>query len=265
MTLGEKEPGWYQISLSAGQLAATFVVALVLLAGAFVFGFLSGRSGPSSGGPSPFGPASTASEEPTPLDESAPAEATPTAPTTVAEAPATEAVVGLGEVPLPGESASPVPEPVVTTAREETPKASEPEPSVSEEPKSAKPKPEKPATAAKKPATIAEKPASAKSAEKPAAPKSAEKSAEKAEKKPQSGGFTVQVGALAKKKDADALKARLARRYSADVVVSEIKRDGKSLWRVQVGRYADKATAEKMASRLKGAEKTLTAVHVVPR
>lgn len=118
---------------------------------------------------------------------------------------------------------------------------------------------------------IAEKPATPKSAAadvKKTPPPNAKKGSDP--KKPaevqrsSSGSFTVQVGALKSVNEAETLRKRLADR-GYTVTVSVIEVSGKKLNRVRVGSFKTHEDAERMADRLKGAEKYLKAIDVVPR
>jgi len=123
--------------------------------------------------------------------------------------------------PLPlAKPSPPVPEPVASAA--EAPPADAPQ------------RPAAPPAAAKKPA-VTEKPAAAE-------PKLA----------PQRGGFVVQVGTFGQKANAEKLAGTLnGRGFSA--AVSEIKRDGRLLYRVRVGPPGDRDSAAALAARLAAA------------
>ena len=73
--------------------------------------------------------------------------------------------------------------------------------------------------------------------------------------------YFVQVGAYRSNADADAQKAKLAL-MGLDAKVSERDQGGRTVYRVRLGPYADKAAAEKVRSRLEGSgiENTLVRV-----
>ncbi|MGV0960314.1 MAG: SPOR domain-containing protein [Limnohabitans sp.] len=73
--------------------------------------------------------------------------------------------------------------------------------------------------------------------------------------------YVIQVGAFRSSADADAQKARLAL-MGMDAKISERDQGGRTVFRVRLGPYDDKATAEKVRARLEGSgiENTLVRV-----
>jgi cell division protein FtsN len=73
--------------------------------------------------------------------------------------------------------------------------------------------------------------------------------------------YVIQVGAYRSNADADAQKAKLAL-MGLDAKVSERDQGGRTVYRVRLGPYADKAAAEKVRTRLEGSgiENTLVRV-----
>ncbi len=73
--------------------------------------------------------------------------------------------------------------------------------------------------------------------------------------------YVIQVGAFRSNADADAQKAKLAL-MGLDAKVSERDQGGRTVYRVRLGPYADKAAAEKVRARLEGSgiENTLVRV-----
>lgn len=73
--------------------------------------------------------------------------------------------------------------------------------------------------------------------------------------------YLIQVGAFRSNTDADAQKARLAF-MGMDAKISERDQGGRTVYRVRLGPYDDKAAAEKMRARLEGSgiENTLVRV-----
>ena len=73
--------------------------------------------------------------------------------------------------------------------------------------------------------------------------------------------YVIQVGAFRSSTDADAQKAKLAL-MGMDAKVSERDQSGRTVYRVRLGPFTDKATAEKMRTRLEssGIENTLVRV-----
>jgi len=63
--------------------------------------------------------------------------------------------------------------------------------------------------------------------------------------------YTVQVGAFVEETSAQALERRLSARYP-DVLVSSVRVDGSTYYRVRVGRVGTIADAERLARRLDG-------------
>lgn len=113
-----------------------------------------------------------------------------------------------------------------------------------------KPKPTPPATPANAPQPAA----------KPAAttpPAAAAKQTETAKPAPQASGYVVQVASFSSRKDADALKAKLAAKgYAA--AISETSLNDKGTWfRVRIGRHLDKDAATQIANQVMSGAKVL--------
>lgn len=257
----DRQVRFYQISLTGGQMLAAFFVSILLLGGAFALGFSAARSAGRPAEPVEVAPPA-ATAEPAP-DGGAAAE-------TAAEAP-TEPIASLGEIAVePEEPAAggTTPAPATPASAVASPKG-EPEPPPAAKGKSAEavppgeskpaPKGEGKVDAKKIPASGSAPPAKSGA---PAA-KSTAPAAKPADGAP--NGWTVQVAALGAKEKAEALRKKLAQRYSTTVVVVPMKVGGKNLFAVRVGKYKEKSDAEKMASRLRGAEKDLKETRVVPR
>lgn len=259
----DRQVRFYQISLTGGQMLAAFFVSILLLGGAFALGFSAARSAGSGAAPVEGPPLSTTAE---------PAPAGEPAAETAAEAPA-EPIASLGEIAVDAE------EPAAETAAPAPDRAASAVPAPREEPVPASPSSaagkgtDAAAKGESKPAAKGDPSGDARKAAAPAsaapakgatpAPKPASSAAKPGDAA--SNGWTVQVAALGAKDKAEALRKKLAQRYSTTVVVVPMKVGGKNLFAVRVGKYREKADAEKMASRLRGAEKDLKETRVVPR
>ena len=73
--------------------------------------------------------------------------------------------------------------------------------------------------------------------------------------------YLIQVGAYRNQPDADAQKARLAM-MGLDAKVSERDQAGRTVYRVRLGPFADKAAAERIRTKLEGAGMENTLVRV---
>ncbi len=229
------DDGFHEIQLNGKQLIFLFMAATVVSVVIFLCGVMVGR-GVRSG----RGETSASTELETPA-QAAPAPA-PTAP-----------------APVPASSASPKGQ-----ANQPTPPVPEEDTSAYKDLTSDKPKDTALATPAKaqaKPAATAPAPAPPKAAAEKAAV--AEKAAPKPEPpapvdkdKPAavtSGGFAVQLTALRDRSEADAVVKRLAGKGYPAYVVNPLP--GKPpVYRVQVGRYQNRADADRIASKLQKEE-----------
>lgn len=113
-----------------------------------------------------------------------------------------------------------------------------------------KPKPTPPAAPTNAPQPAVKPPAGT-----PAA--AGAKPAETAKPAPQASGYVVQVASFNSRKDADALKAKLAAKgYAA--AISETNLNDKGTWfRVRIGRHLDKEAATQIANQLMSGAKVL--------
>ena len=230
------DDGFHEIQLNGKQLIFLFMAATVVSVVIFLCGVMVGRGVRSGRGET------TSSVE---LD--APAQAT-AAPAPAASAPPASSVAPKGPTP-------PVPEEGTSVAKDlsaDKPKDMTLSPQGKPQARTADPAP---APTASKPA-VTEKaaPEKAAPAEKaasktppPAAPEPAPPSAVT------SGGFAVQITALRDRGEADAVVKRLAGKGYPAFIVNPLP--GKPpVYRVQVGRYKERAEADRIASKLQKEE-----------
>ena len=226
------DDGFHEIQLNGKQLIFLFMAATVVSVVIFLCGVMVGR-GVRSRGEAQSG------------DLETPAQAAP--------APATAQVA---TPPAPASSAAPKSQPTPPVPEED---ASVYKDLTAEKPKdtslapqakaAAKPAGPAPAPAAKAPATdkaaVAEK-----AAPKPETPPAVDKDKPAAVT---SGGFAVQITALRDRAEADAVVKRLAGKGYPAYVVNPLP--GKPpVYRVQVGRYQNRADADRIASKLQKEE-----------
>lgn len=234
------DDGFHEIQLNGKQLVFLFMAATVVSVVIFLCGVMVGRGVRADRG-----------------DASAPGDQTAaTVPATATPAPAVTAVRPPSEPPSPAEgeevadgmtSKTPKDMTLKTPGRSGSkPAETAPAPKTAEKaepPKASAERPEKPAPAAKAPeppATAASKPSAPIAA--PAAPGTVA-----------SGGFAVQITALRDRSEADAIVKRLAAKGYPAYVVNPLP--GKPpVYRVQVGRFQERAEADRIASKLQKEE-----------
>jgi cell division septation protein DedD len=235
------DDGFHEIQLNGKQLVFLFMAATVVSVVIFLCGVMVGRGvradradGASAVSDLAGSPAAQASTGPAPAPPARPLPASPP--------------------PDPAEDES-----MQNALTEKTPKDNRLTPAgkATEPPKPAA------AAAAPKPAAV-EKPAAQKAApvEKPAPAEHADSGASKAPARVAepaapgtvtSGGFAVQITALRDRGEADAIVKRLAAKGYPAYVVNPLP--GKPpVYRVQVGRFQERAEAERTASRLQKEE-----------
>lgn len=274
----DERPSYFQLSMTAGQMTAGFLVALALLLAAFFFGFRAGAaSGDRPDGSPPPVSASAPEGEPMATAASVAAFQEPKG-ESAAEPPA-----GLGEISpdVVDEEGTEGEEPALRPATAEKGSATKPpdaakKSSSVEEPAKGAPKPPdatktslaaEPAKSATKtpdrPTPGTREPPKAKGTE---APSGGEKTevAERPKSAAPSSAWVVQVGALGNAAKAEELAKRLkARGYH--VTVTKVESAGKTLHAVRVGAgYRERKDADRAAEKLKTNER-LPDVSVIPK
>lgn len=212
------DDGFHEIQLNGKQLVFLFMAATVVSVVIFLCGVMVGRGvRPQAAAAADFGP-STSAEEPArtePASPPTPGNRTPSASASPAGAPPEPAEGGGGYFD--------------DLTKAEAGKAEAVAPPVERRAEKAPARPEKPS----------EPPPAAPAAEPPSAVTG--------------GGFAVQIAALRDRSEADAIVKRLATKGYQAFVVNPVP--GKPpVYRVQVGRFADRGEAEKVAARLKSEE-----------
>jgi cell division septation protein DedD len=270
-----QDDGFREIQLTGKQLVFLFMATTVVSIVIFLCGVLVGRgvrgdvmvaerststvspSEPPAGDPEPVDETVTAEDvkNPTPLPlelsyqqrldgsgaaaatKSAPAAAPPAAASAAMPAPTTATAAASTAAPRPTPATKPTPAP---SAPVEASKAATTPAAPKSTPAAPVPAPAAAASKAPASATPALPPASA--ASKPTLPPAAES--------PSGGQFVVQVAALADRKEADQVAQKLsAKGYAAFVL--EPAADAKDrFYRVRIGRFADRPTAERTVKQL---------------
>jgi len=227
------DDGFHEIQLNGKQLIFLFMAATVVSVVIFLCGVMVGR-GVRSG----RGETSASAELETPA-QAAPAPIAP-APAPTSSAPAK----GQANQPTP-----PVPEEDTSAYKALT--ADKPKDTALATPAKAQAKPAATAPAPAPPKAAAEKAAVAeKAAPKPEPPAPVDKDKPAAVT---SGGYAVQLTALRDRSEADAVVKRLAGKGYPAYVVNPLP--GKPpVYRVQVGRYQNRADADRIASKLQKEE-----------
>lgn len=213
------DEGFHEIQLNGKQLVFLFMAATVVSVVIFLCGVMVGRGVRSHGGaPTQTEAAAAAAEEPA---ASAPATTSASSATTIAA----------GAQPAPPDPAESAEENYYKDLTADKPTDGRAEKKAEPAPAPA-PKPEPPA--ARPPAPPAQT---------AAAPPSAVTS----------GGFAVQIAALRERGEADSIVKRLASKGYQAYILNPVP--GKPpVYRVQVGRFPDRAEANRIAARLKSEE-----------
>jgi cell division septation protein DedD len=213
------DEAFHEIQLNGKQLVFLFMAATVVSVVIFLCGVMVGRGVRAQAATDSTNVDSTmiAADEPA-RAERAPADPAPAAGGPQAAAPPDPPETGSGYFNdlTKGEGAKPA-----AVAPRQEPKAAAPE----------RPAPPPPAETVEQPAAAAAAPPAAVT----------------------SGGFAVQIAALRDRSEADAIVKRLAGKGYQAFVVNPVP--GKPpVYRVQVGRFADRGEAEKIAARLRSEE-----------
>jgi cell division septation protein DedD len=226
------DEGLHEIQLNGKQLVFLFMAATVVAVVVFLCGVMVGRGVPQRAGAAPATPEQAAS------DPTAAVQLSP--PLAVASSGSTPITVGetltyadrLANPTPPPETLRPLAETAVLT------ESAAPTPAAA-----AAPKPVASPAAAPKPAAPAPKPVPAPGA--PAPVPSAPSLSE-----PAGGGFVVQVAAVRKREEAEAI----ARRLSAKGYPTFVTTSGAN-FRVRIGKYENRREAESVAGRLEREER----------
>jgi DedD protein len=226
------DDGFHEIQLNGKQLIFLFMAATVVSVVIFLCGVMVGRGVRSGRG------------ETTPSAElETPAQAAP-APIAPAPAPASSAAAkGQANQPMP-----PVPEDDTSAYKDLT--AVKPKDTALATPAKGQAKPAQAAPAPPKAAATGKAAVAETAAPKPEPPAPVDKDKPAAVT---SGGYAVQLTALRDRSEADAMVKRLAGKGYPAYVVNPLP--GKPpVYRVQVGRYQNRADADRIASRLQKEE-----------
>jgi cell division septation protein DedD len=227
------DDGFHEIQLNGKQLVFLFMAATVVSVVIFLCGVMVGRGVRADRGDVSAAEPGTSSAAPavpaaTPAPVAGPTRPPSDTPTPADEEAVSDALAGKSPKDMalatPGKSA----------ASKAAPAAPAPAPKAAEKPaeKPVEKAPEKPVESAKAPAPIAA----------PAPPGTVA-----------SGGFAVQITALRDRGEADAIVKRLASKGYPAYVVNPLP--GKPpVYRVQVGRFQERAEAERIASKLQKEE-----------
>lgn len=239
------DEGLHEIQLNGKQLVFLFMAATVVAVVVFLCGVMVGRGVPQRAGAAPANPEQAASDPtaavqlPPPLAVASSGSTPITAGETLTYAdrltnptPPSETLRPLAETAVLTESAAPEPAAVAAPALKKPAPAPKPAPS----PAAAAAKPSAPAPAAPKPS-----PAAAAATPVLSAPSLSE---------PAGGGFVVQVAAVRKRDEAEAIARRLSvKGYPTFVTTSGAN------FRVRIGKYDNRREAESVAGRLEREER----------
>ncbi len=231
------EDGFHEIQLSGKQLVFLFIVTTSVVVGVFLFGVLVGRGArePKAEEATPVGAVETPA--PAPVAQAGPPAIEPPAPAADAPSDKVDYNAPKGATATPDASKHPV--------EESKPAASLPE--AAKEP-AAKP----PATSsapAKPPAAATAKPPETAPAPVPAA------SAAGVPSTAQPGTWLVQVMATREQGIATALVKKLSGKGYPAFLVNPVAGAPQAFYKVQIGRYKDRAEAERVSVRIKKEEK----------
>ena len=231
------DDGFHEIQLNGKQLIFLFMAATVVSVVIFLCGVMVGRGVRSGRGESPI----QTSQLDTPAQAASPAAAPATMPS--APPPSTTPKAGASQPtpPEPAEDSS-----VFKNLTSDHPKDTSLAPAAKTTPKPAEaPPPAKTPAVPVKPPAVVEK-----AAPKPTPPAAAEAGPPAAVT---SGGYAVQISALRDRSEADAVVKRLAAKGYPAFIVNPLP--GKApVYRVQVGRYQNRADADRIASKLQKEE-----------
>jgi cell division septation protein DedD len=237
MTQDIADDGFHEIQLSGKQLVFLFMATTVVSVVIFLCGVLVGRGVRSERTTQAADAAlTTPAPDPTPVQEQPTAQASP-----VAEPPSPPADdeltyrQRLESERTPAEDLKPQASTGRVDARPDTLPTPEPEPV--------------------KPAPAASASASAAAAAAPPATAASSSSSPAAAQASSSGRWVVQLVALRDRKAANSIVQRLSTKGYPAFLVSPTASTPNQVFKVQVGRYADRGEAEKVASRLQKEEK----------
>jgi len=230
------EDGFHEIQLSGKQLVFLFIVTTSVVVGVFLFGVLVGR-----------GAREPKVEDATPVGAT---ETTPAAPVAQAGPPAIEPPAPAADAPDKVDYNAPKGETATPDASKHPVEESKPAAPVSEAAKDPAAKPSAtPAAPAKPPAAATAKPPETAPAPVPAA------SAAGVPSTAQPGTWLVQVMATREQGIATALVKKLAGKGYPAFLVNPVAGAPQAFYKVQIGRYKDRAEAERVSLRIKKEEK----------
>jgi cell division protein FtsN len=222
-------------TVSTGKLLGLFLLLVVLCGVFFVLGYSFGRS--TAAASLKPAPASASPSAPKPSSVDSPDATTTTAAATPPTTPYITSTPPPGAIPAPPPQSPPQPvQPQVQPAPQSAPQPAPTPPSAYTPPAGRNARRSAPSRSAPAYSASAAAPApyTPPPARKPAAPESTRAAS------PQ-GSYVVQVAAVSKKQDADALSAAL-RRKQYQVFVAQTETNG--LYRVQIGPFGDRKDAE---------------------
>ena len=247
------DDGFHEIQLSGKQLVFLFMATTVVSVVIFLCGVLVGRGVQAARGPDPGDPAVTAAPAPSDtVAETGPPAAEPPVPAEDSEPPLTDKDRLESDKPAPEDLSS-----EGERARAAESAAKEP---ASEAAAAPSPAPPAVAPARSSEATSRDRAPAARPAEAGAAPKAVERSSAPPARGPRVAGpgarntWVVQIVALRDRGAASSIVQRLSGKGYPAFVVNPTGGAAAPVFKVQVGRYADRNDAEQVARRLEREE-----------